>query len=106
MTKTSYKGGYTLFPKVLSNGEKCLYIAEIYSNKKGFGYGRDLLNEIIDYANVKKLSLCLHANFFYMNSRDGLNQQELEDWYFRNGFNLCPELDPDGSTNFFYREVR
>lgn len=104
MTKTSYKGTYTIYPKQLSNGEKSLYIAEIYANKKGCGYGRQLLEEIIKYAERNKMSVCLHANADYYNDLKGLNQIELEEWYFRNGFNLCPELDPDNSTNFFFKE--
>ena len=104
MVKSDYKGTYTIYPKQLSNGEESLYIAEIYSNKKGCGYGRQMLEEIIDYANEQNLSICLHANCHYFNDEEGLEQKDLEDWYFRNGFNLCPELDPDGSTNFFYKD--
>ena len=103
MTKTSYKGTYTVYPKQLSNGEKSLYIAEIISNKSGCGYGSQMLQEILDYANTKNLSVCLHANADFLETK-GLNQTELENWYYRNGFNLCPELDPDGSSNFFYKE--
>ena len=104
MTKSSYKGTYTVYPKQLSNGEKSLYIAEIYANKKGCGYGRQLLEDIFKYAKRNKLSICLHANADFYSDSNGLNQIELEDWYFRNGFNLCPDLDPDSSTNFFYKD--
>lgn len=103
MTKTDYKGTYTIYPKQLSNGEESLYIAEIRSSTKGCSYGTQMLQEIFEYANKKNMSICLHANSEYF-EEDGLTQQDLEDWYFRNGFNLYPDLDPDNSTNFFYKD--
>ena len=97
-----YRGFISFSYITLLNNEKSLYIHELYADKKGCGYGNSLLQEILNRADDEHISVCLHANVF----ADGLNQNELEDWYFRNGFNKVYDLYPRSSTNFFYREAR
>jgi len=101
MTKTSYKGTYTIYPITLTNNEKSLYISEIRAKIKGCGYGNKLLDEIIEYATKRKMSICLHANANYFDEY-GLNQYSLEDWYIRRGFEHRYDLDPTNSSNFYY----
>lgn len=103
MTKTDYKGTYTIYPITLLNNERSLYIAEIRAKEKGCGYGSIMLEEIIEYADRYSLSVCLHANSNYFEDK-GLCQEDLENWYFRRGFNLVLDLDPNNGSNFFYRE--
>lgn len=104
MEKEDYRGVYRTYHITLSNHERSLYIAEIKASKCGYGYGSSMLREILEQANKEHISVCLHANCgVYENG--GLNQRQLEEWYFRNGFNLCHNLDPFYGLNFFYRDV-
>lgn len=103
MENSDYRGIYRVYPITLLNNEKSLYIAEIKASKYGYGYGSSLLKEILEKADKDHCSVCLHANCGIY-EEGGLNQEELENWYFRNGFNLCLDLDPLFGINFFYRE--
>lgn len=105
MEKEDYRGIYSIYYITLSNNEKSLYIAEIKASKYGCGYGSSMLKEILEKADKEHISTCLHANCGIYED-GGLNQEELENWYFRNGFNLCYDLDPSIGYNFFYRDVR
>ena len=102
MTKTDYRGTFTIYPITLSNGEKSLYIEEIISEEKGMGYGSSMLQEILDYAEERGLSVCLHANANYFDE-EGLDQEQLEEWYIRYGFEPVYYLDSNNGTNFFYK---
>ena len=104
MSISDYRGYYILTYIFLLNGEKSLYISELHANNKGCGYGNSLLKEILERADEEHISVCLHANSSVFDDEDGLSQQDLEDWYFRNGFNRVYDLCPN-STNFFYREA-
>lgn len=104
MENEDYRGYYRLSYIILTNNQKSLYIAEIKAKEFGLGYGSDMLREILEKAEEERLPVCLHANCNVFEEQ-GLNQEELEDWYFRNGFNLCPDLDPSIGYNFFYRDI-
>lgn len=102
MKNKDYRGFYRVWYITLLNNEKSLYIAEIRASKLGCGYGSSMLNEILDQVDKEHISVCLHANSSLYEK--GLNQHDLEDWYFRHGFNHNLDLDPLRGTNFFYRE--
>lgn len=104
MEKEDYRGIYRVYHITLSNNERSLYIAEIKASKYGYGYGSSMLQEILELAKKENISVCLHANCGVY-EEGGLNQEQLENWYFRNGFNLCHNLDPFYGLNFFYRDV-
>lgn len=104
-TNLDYRGFYSVTPITLLNNEESLYINEIKASSFGLGYGTSMLNEILDIADSRGLSVCLNANCTIY-EESGLNQEQLQEWYFRHGFNPVLELDPFNSTNFFYREAK
>lgn len=102
MENSDYRGFYKLSYITLLNNEKSLYINEIKASKIGYGYGSSMLREILEKAGKEDISVCLHANSSLYEV--GLDQHNLENWYFRNGFNLNLDLDPLNGTNFFYKD--
>lgn len=103
MKNHDYRGFYRYSYITLLNGEKSLYIEEISADKYGYGYGSSMLQEILNIAEENNVSCCLNANCDIYEEK-GLTQEELEEWYFRYGFNPALDLDPFNSTNFFYRD--
>jgi hypothetical protein len=76
----------------LSDGEESLYISEIWSDIKGKGYATKLLNKLKKYSDKTGVPLCLRASTSNnIQTSGGLNQQELVDWYIKNGFKISEE---------------
>jgi hypothetical protein len=76
----------------LSDGEVSIYISRIWSDIKGKGYATKLLNKIKKYSDKTDVPLSLMASAVNnIKTSGGLNQQELVDWYIKNGFRVSEE---------------
>jgi GNAT superfamily N-acetyltransferase len=76
----------------LSDGEVSINISEIWSDIKGKGYATKLLNKLKKYSDKTGVPLSLRASISNnIQTSGGLNQQELVDWYIRNGFEISEE---------------
>ena len=76
----------------LSDGEDSIYIEEIYSDIKNKGYATKLLNKIKSYSNKTGIPLSLRASISNnIKTSEGLNQDELVNWYTENGFHISEE---------------
>jgi len=76
----------------LSDGEVSIYISEIWSDIKGKGYATKLLNKLKKYSDKIGVPLSLRASISNnIKTSGGLNQQELVDWYIKNGFRVSEE---------------
>jgi len=76
----------------LSDGEVSINISEIWSDIKGKGYATKLLNKLKKYSDKTGVPLSLRASISNnIQTSGGLNQQELVDWYIKNGFKISEE---------------
>ena len=76
----------------LSDGEVSIYISEIWSDIKGKGYATKLLNKLKKFSDKTGVPLSLRASISNnIQTSGGLNQQELVDWYIKNGFRISEE---------------
>jgi hypothetical protein len=76
----------------LSDGEVSIYISEIWSGIKGKGYATKLLNKLKKFSDKTGVPLSLRASISNnIQTSGGLNQQELVDWYIKNGFRISEE---------------
>ena len=83
----------------LSDGEVSIYISEIWSDIKGEGYATKLLNKLKKFSNKSGVPLSLRASVSNnIQTSGGLNQQELVDWYIKNGFKIS-EKDNNFETD-------
>ena len=88
----------------LPDGEVSIYISEIWSDIKGKGYATKLLNKLKKYSDKTGVPLSLRASISNnIQTSGGLNQQELVDWYIKNGFKISEEdnnFETDSTTPF------
>lgn len=76
----------------LSDGEVSIYISAIWSDIKGKGYATKLLNKLKKFSKKTGIPLSLRASISNnIQTSGGLNQQELVDWYIKNGFRISEE---------------
>jgi len=80
----------------LSDGEVSIYISEIWSDIKDKGYSTNLLNKLKNYSDKTGVPLSLRASVSNnIQTTGGLNQQQLVNWYIKNGFTIS-----EGDNNF------
>jgi hypothetical protein len=76
----------------LSDGEVSIYISEIWSDTKGKGYSTNLLNKLKNYSDKTGVPLSLRASVLNnIQTSGGLNQQQLVNWYIKNGFTISED---------------
>lgn len=76
----------------LSDGEVSIHISEIWSDIKNKGYATKLLNKLKKFSDKTGVPLSLRASISNnIQTSGGLNQQELVDWYIKNGFRVSEE---------------
>jgi 8-oxo-dGTP pyrophosphatase MutT (NUDIX family) len=83
----------------LSDGEVSIYISEIWSDIQGEGYATKLLNKLKKMSNKLNVPLSLRASTSNnIQTSGGLNQQQLVEWYIKNGFRIS-EKDNNFETD-------
>lgn len=85
----------------LEDGEISINISEIWSDIKGSGYATKLLNKLKRYSDKTGVPLSLRASTTNnIKTTKGLNQDELVNWYIKNGFRISEENNrfPSDST--------
>lgn len=85
----------------LEDGETSINISEIWSDVKGKGYATKLLNKLKRYSDKTGIPLSLRASTTNnIKTSGGLNQDELVNWYIKNGFKISEENNrfPSDST--------
>lgn len=85
----------------LEDGEISINISEIWSDVKGKGYATKLLNKLKGYSDKTGIPLSLRASTTNnIKTSGGLNQNELINWYIKNGFRISEENNrfPSDST--------
>lgn len=79
----------------LSDGRTSLYVSKINSDNKGSGDGSELLDMIGNYSDFNGIPVSL-----YPVCPDFTEQERLERWYVRKGFEFNPHLDTDPEFTF------
>ena len=70
-------------------------VTTLYSNDPGKGHAKAVMQEIVDYADERGLSLALSARQF--NNERGLNNDQLILFYKKFGFHLIPPRTENNS---------
>ena len=60
-------------------------LRSVYSTKRNQGYASEVLQQVVDYADEKELSLYLVVQRFGK-PKDGLTNEQLEKFYYKFGF--------------------
>ena len=76
----------------LIDGTPSIYIDEIWNEDKGNGNAKKLLNQIKYFADEYETPITLRASVINnIKTENGLNQQDLIQWYIKNGFRIAED---------------
>ena len=85
-----------LYNEQLLDGDNSIYISEISSDVKGQGKATELLRKLQSFADNNGTILSLRASVENnIQTEGGLNQEQLVNWYNKNGFSI-----EEGYNNF------